>query len=383
MVNVEGSTDSIKRKIEVFKEAGLTDAVKEEEAKLAQLLTPPAPGWLIENWLPSGHKGQLTAPEGSFKTIWMCYLGVCIATGFPVLGCKVQQGPAIILDEETPLGSLEKHLDRFSQGLGYSGYKVLQIHAQSMSGFRFGRKTCLDQLLATISQVQPRLITMDSLIAMLPSGRQGVVENDSGTGEIIRDDLNRILVAAPSCATLLAAHSKKPVSELNLEELRLADMQTLVRGHGSIVGEGCDTGFVVKKLSQYPDPTRFAVITKPRRQAIPMSERIVYVELEEEKYGDGWAKLKEISADLIPPSKYAITIFRIFADGKSHSSKEIVREYALYTKGQLILGVEELLNRKVIIHDVKPQVYYLNPQHAQECNADYLKALKNPDMGSV
>jgi RecA-family ATPase len=147
MFYIEGSVDTIRRKIEVFKDAGLTDAVKEEETKLAQLLAPPASGWLIENWLPSGHKGQLTAPEGSFKTIWMSYLVVCIASGNMVLGNKVLQGPVIIIDEETPLGSLKKHLNRFSQGLGYTSYDVLPITVMSMTGFRLGRKTEFDKLL--------------------------------------------------------------------------------------------------------------------------------------------------------------------------------------------------------------------------------------------
>ena len=160
-------------------------------------------------------------------------------------------------------------------------------------------------------------------------------------------------------------------------------MHSLVRGHGSIVGEGCDTGYVLKKLSQYPEPTRFAIITKPRRQAIPMSRKIVYVEMEEEAYGKGWARLKEISAELIPPSKYAKAIYKLFSDGQPHSGKELTQKYALYTKGQISIGVEELLSRKVILHTGKPQVYYLNPKRKSECNDEYLDALKNPDKGSI
>ena len=377
---VPGTVEFLRRKIDVFEQAGFS--TQEEEAELVTIASCD-PDWLIENWLPIGHKGQITAPEGSFKTIWMTYLAVCIASGNPIFGCRVQQGLALVIDEETPLLSLERLLDRFSQGLGYSSCKDLPIEIKSMEGFRFGRKTCLDIVLTTILQIQPIYISLDSFIAMLPSGRQGVVENDSGTGEIIRDDLNKILAAAPLCSTLLAAHSKKPVSEFSIEELRLADMQSIVRGHGSIVGEGCDTGYVIKKISEYPHPTRFAVITKPRRLAIPMSVRPVYVEMEEEAYGKGWARLKEISSDVIPPSKYAIALYKRFADEKPHSSKDIVREFALYTKGQLIMGVEELLNRKVVLHTTKPQVYYLNPKRKSECNDAYLAALKNPDKGSI
>jgi len=64
----------------------------------------------------------------------------------------------------------------------------------------------------------------------------------------------------------------------------------------------------IKKLSQYPEATRFSIITKPRRQALPMSRKVVYIEMEAEAYGKGWARLKEISAEVIPPSKYAKAI---------------------------------------------------------------------------
>jgi hypothetical protein len=374
---------TLRKKVDVFKKAGLVKAAQEEEKLIAELTRDFDPAWLIEDWLPLDHKGQLTAPEGSYKTIFMSYLAVCIAAGMPIFGCRVLQGSVLMVDEETPLVSLEKHLDRFSQGLGFTNHKALPIEIYSMKGFRLARKTELDKLIKVIDHVKPRLITLDSLIAMLPSGRQGVVENDSTIGQCVRDDLNLILKTNPTSSTLLSAHSRKPVSEYSLEELRLADMQVMVRGHGSIVGEGCDTGFVLKKISEYPAPTRFAIITKPRRQAIPMSARTVYVEMEEEEYGKGWAKLKEISAELIPPSKYASDLYKLFVGGEAYSSKKIVSDYALYTKSQLILGIEELLNRKVIIRTDKPQTYRLNPSHKTECNSEYVDALKNPDVGSI
>jgi hypothetical protein len=218
---------------------------------------------------------------------------------------------------------------------------------------------------------------------MLPGGPQNIAENDSGIGEAIRDDLNKILAAAPMTSILLVSHSKKPVSEYSLEDLKNSQMQSLVRGHGSIVGEGCDTGFVLKKISGYREPTRFAIITKPRRQAISMSGKVIYVEMEEEKYGKGWARLNEIPADAIPPSKYAKAVYRLFKDNQSHGSRELVTTYQLYTKVEITEGVEELLSRKVIVHGVKPQTYLRNPLANNECNGEYLLSLENPDTGSI
>ena len=347
--------------------------------KTRQDFEPETPPWLIENWFPLGHKGMDTAPEGSFKTIWGCWLSVCVAAGIPVFGHPVQQGNILIVDEETPETSLTYHLDRFSAGLGLR-LKDLPIHIYCMKGFRFGRKSEMDKLLERVLKLNPILIRMDSLLAMLPSGRQTISENDCHLGEIVRDNLNDLV--SPECSILLAAHSKKYIAELPLSELRDQAMQVIVRGHGSIVGEGCDTGFILKKISENPEPTRFAIITRARRQAIP-ANAIRYIEMKEQRYGEGWAKLEEISADSLPPSHLAKMIYPIFEvrDNKgslNHSSQWITRTFAFLTRTECKLGVRELLNRRVIV-ETSPQNYAKSPNMFSDCRSEYLKELSRTE----
>jgi len=182
-------------------------------------------------------------------------------------------GPVLIVDEETPKSSLEDQLNRFSQGIGVGDYSQLSITVYHMEGFRFGRKSELNKLLDVVRALQPTLITMDSLIAMIPGGRQGFGETNSETGIAMRDDLNQILNACPNCNILLAAHCGKPLAEWSVEQFDKAEMQTLVRGHGALVGEVCDTGFALKKLNERP--LQFAIITKARRAAVEMSSKVV------------------------------------------------------------------------------------------------------------
>jgi hypothetical protein len=85
------SETGIRARIEAVKKAGLGNALKEEEAKLEKLVEFIKSDWLLDEWLPKGHKGQLTAPEGSFKTIFMIYLDVNIASEFPVFGRLVNR----------------------------------------------------------------------------------------------------------------------------------------------------------------------------------------------------------------------------------------------------------------------------------------------------
>ena len=55
------SEENIRARVEAYKKAGIYDAVREEEAKLAWLTALAGSGWLIEDWLPIGSKGQITA----------------------------------------------------------------------------------------------------------------------------------------------------------------------------------------------------------------------------------------------------------------------------------------------------------------------------------
>lgn len=351
--------------------------------KTRQDFEPILPSWLVSDWIPLGHRVMDVGPEGSFKTMWGAYLSVCIASGYNrIFQHDTLSGPVLIVDEETPESSLNNHLDRFSRGMGLK-YSKLPIYPYCMTGFRFGRKTELNKLLSYIKAIKPIFIRMDSMLAMLPSGRQSISENDCHLGETIRDDLIAILKENPECSIMLSTHTKKFVSDISFQDISKYDMQFLVRGHGSIVGEGCDTGLIIKKISEHPNPTRFCITTKPRRQAIPTSSRVVYVELEEEEYGEGWARLKEISPDSLPPSDLARSIYPLFkgslASGKvpELSLEKIYRKTAILSKKECRAGMSELFSKKVIVISMEPLTYELNPFVDIEVNNDYLRVLNN------
>ena len=328
--------------------------------------------WYIHDWYPLGHRIMDTSVEGSFKTNLGCWLSICTATGEPFLGQDTQQGNVVIVDEETPKATLEDKIARFALGLGYDWHD-LPIDIHSMQGFRFSRKTALDWLLKIVGKAEPQLLRMDSVIAMLPGYRQGLVENDSSVGIALKDDLDKLLLFCKNIS--ISAHAKKFIAELGLKQLMSLDMQEIVRGSGSIVGEAADTGIVIKKLSEYPEPTRFVLITRARRKAIPMSIAPVFVELEEESYGKGWARLKRIDPVALPPSGVARALFPLFSDGHDVTAEVIVRKAAFFSKAECRAGMEELLERKVLNNSQGSFVYRLNPNAQLECEKQYLKLL--------
>jgi len=332
--------------------------------------------WLIDKWFPKGNRGIDAAPEGGCKTIMGLWWASCIAAGEPIFGHEVYQGPALIIDEETPEPILEDLLNRFAQGLGHASYLDLPITLLSMEGFRFGRKTTLPVFMDMVRAVQPVFIRFDSYLAMLPGGRQGLSENNSESGIAARDRLNEMMALSPGCNTLLAAHSGAPVVGWSLDEISKHEMNDLVRGHKSIVGEACDTGFFLKKLSQYPEPLRFAIRTIARRGAVPMVAETVFVEMQEKAYGKGEAKLVQIPPVPVPPSKLAKEFFRFFLDKAPHTWQEIGKNSALYTRKQNQEALDELLGHHIILNHTKPFTYALNTKYQKECENDYLAKLK-------
>ena len=334
----------------------------------------PEQEWYIQDWYPMGHRIMDTAVEGSCKTILGCWLAVCTATGKKFLGQEIVQGSVVIVDEETPHATLEDKVKRFALSFGYKDWRELPISIHSMKGFRFARKTAMDWLLKILSKDEPpQLLRMDSVIAMLPGFRQGMVENDSSVGIALKDDLDKLLLFVNNIS--ISAHAKKNVTDMTPKQLRATDMQAIVRGSGSIVGEAADTGIAIKKISEYPEPTRFVIVTKARRKAIPMSAEDVFVEMKEEAYGKGWAKLERIDPIALPPSRIALDLFQFFQDSSEITAEYIVKKAALYIKGEIRAGVEELIDRKAIINSNGAFTFSINPMLNAECEKHYIKSL--------
>lgn len=333
------------------------------------------------------HKNMIGNGEGGHKTQTCGQLTVSVASGQPFLGMSVEQGSVMIVDEETPWEDLDFLLRRFALGLGCEHWRDLPITVRSKQGFRFSRRTELDRLIRELERMNsaPRLLCIDSVLACLPGGRQGLDENNSTVGIAIRDDMDTILQAFPSRGIMTTAHFRKTTGDLTYKEVRDSNMQDLVRGHGSIVGEGCDTGFAIFNISQTigsedPTPTRFAIIPKARRRAVPMGE--VYVELKEEAYGRGWARLERIPPVVIPPSNVALAVASLLSRVPVNQ-QHINREAALYSRKEKLDAIEELLQHRVIVHGTDPLTYDLNPQRESQADSEYLRVLREGVSGEV
>jgi hypothetical protein len=333
--------------------------------------------WIINDWYPAGDRIETIAPEGSFKTTWGAYKAVCISSGNDCLGHRVKQGAVVIVDNETPKASLENHLNRFSEYFGFKAYTELPIFIYPRRDFVFDRKTELDKLTDFISKKHPVCIILDSLLSMLPLGTQrNLNENSSNLGGVLGRDLAKILSATADAVTDLNVHTKKSVGDYDISQITQSHVQSLVRGHSSIVGQGADSCLILKKISEHPAPTRFCIITRSRRTALPMDSKITYVEMKEQSFGHGAANLQEIDPMGLPPSKEAKQVYLLLrAAIGAVVTKVMVRELALLTKVQVSQALDELVKHKAVIELQAGLSYQLNPNIQIECNKDYLHEL--------
>lgn len=333
-------------------------------------------GWLVEDWLPIGHRGMIASVEGCFKTMLKCWWSVCVAAGKPIFGKKVEQCPVLIIDEETPQPDLVKHLHRFAVGLGFKGWTDLPIEVLSQRGFRIGRKTLMDRIvLPKIRKINARFVSLDSVYKCLPEDER--YENDSSVGGKLGADLDTMLREMTDGTILVNAHCRELMGELSVKNLKAYEMSDLVRGIGSIVGQACDTGYLIKKISEPPEPTRFVIVTRARRRAIPMTAHDIYVEMiEPEGYGLGGATLQQIDPVVIPPSRLAKSLFALIEDSDDGcSGATIRRESALYSSVAVLNELDELEARGAII-SLGAFKWAKNPNLTEEVDEDYIANLK-------
>jgi hypothetical protein len=341
------------------------------------------PEWLVDGWLPLGHRIMDVAHAGSYKTTFGVGLGCHIATGKPIFGREVLQGPVVFIDEETPVSSLDNHINRFCLGLGTTYDKLYAkrlIIRTSKEGFRFGKRDkAFTDIINAIKKIKPVYVRMDSFAAMLPNGMK---ETDGNAGKVIQDNLTEILeVVDNQCSILLSVHTKKDYTKFTFEDAKNSVLEAIARGHGSIIAEGCDTGLVFFKISEHPDPARFAIINKARRGAIPATDKIMYVEVKEQEYGKGWERLELMAKAVIPPTQFAIALYPIFAEISQgggpvqRTTEDIKKKANLLSNSECRIGLTELMDHKIILYGTRPMTVRLNPKDS-EIDPEYLSLLK-------
>ena len=185
----------------------------------------------------------------------------------------------------------------------------------------------------------------------------------SEAGAAIQEAFSSFLKIKPDMAIVITAHMNQESGKMSIPEWKKADMPSLVRGHGSIVEQGCDIGYSFKKLSEDPDPRRVVLIPKARRvSVIPEVANGLYLELQEQEYRKGWMTFIRIAPTPPLPSKDTARVFMLIekCDGLGCQSTSISKQSnAELTKSDIKSALIELQIAKAIVQ-ISPFTYKVN-----------------------
>jgi len=278
---------------------------------------------LITGFCDAGRRILDAGSEGASKSVLAYHLAACVAEGdgtevfnsievegkiIPAMKV-VGGGNVLMVDEDsTSQQDVENKLDRLALGRGFPDRNHLQYHIQVLhkTGFKFGGVH--PELAERVRVLLPALLVIDSLVAC--SNRARHTEHDPHLGLDAAAAIDEIHEASPFTTIWMLAHTGKSKEGWDMEDYRAAPMQDLVRGHGSVVGQVCDTGYFHLKLSNQPDPLRFVLIPKLRRD-VTLAADPIYCELQEAEGSDGWARVIRIPPITPPPTKVDLFMFRV------------------------------------------------------------------------
>ncbi len=134
---------------------------------------PPMP-WIVEGVLPEAQTLGIGGMAAYGKSWLLLTMAAAIASGRPWLEhFPTRPGPVLYLDEESSEYELRRRLHRLTEGLGLDP-KALGVNFVLSSGLRLSDLGGLARLEATIKEIHPLVIMVDTLIRIL-----GYDENDA------------------------------------------------------------------------------------------------------------------------------------------------------------------------------------------------------------
>lgn len=198
-------------------------------------VVPPV-AWVVEHVVVAGEATLLVADGGAGKSFFALAMSLCVAGGEPFLGCDVQQGRVLYVDEE---GSPDLALQRLYQ-LGATEEQKAQLDYLNFEGIDIIRHP--DLLIEDALLVKPRLIVIDSHAKVTRVGE----ENSNNEMGMAWDEGFLPLARRSGAAVLVIHHTTKDGSSRGATQIRNSADQVLT-------------------MKRQPDGSQVVYPSKPRR----------------------------------------------------------------------------------------------------------------------
>jgi hypothetical protein len=148
---------------------------------------PDLPKWLIRQLVPAAGRLLIAGQPEAGKSLLAQELAVCVATGLPALGVDYYgvsgpQGPAVVVDEESPPRALYERFEAnfASKGLSLAAPEVAErLRLYSLQGVSQANPETWAALAQEVRRLRPALVVLDAAIRMI-NGSDNEAETVSG-----------------------------------------------------------------------------------------------------------------------------------------------------------------------------------------------------------
>ncbi|WP_287001748.1 MULTISPECIES: AAA family ATPase [Gordonia] len=182
-----------------------------------------ARNWLVHGLWPAGSYGALAGEKKTLKSYMALLLAVAVASDRKYLSeFEVDHGAVVYMAAEGGRDQFKLRFQEVCHGYGLIGKarKQIQFHATNYRA-QLGSEEFVENIRAALVQWSPKLLVLDSLYNIHPSGVETANLYDRGAMLAEVSDLVRE-VSGGTCALIIVDHFKKSTGALDLHNVSMS-----------------------------------------------------------------------------------------------------------------------------------------------------------------
>lgn len=269
--------------------------------------------WLVERLLALGHVNLFVAQPGIGKSFLVEDLAVSVAYNKPFLGLPTQHGDVVLIDEDTPIDTLQERLKKFSASCPPKGRNTLFVHSKEGHSLK-----SIEQLIESYPKAV--LVIIDCLVALSDNLNLDNTADASKAGQSmqkIKAD-NRTVIFIHHISAKYNLAPDELMSHPNPQGLSMNNTRLVSACDTLYLGASPDTDGILRTLY---------LRTKSRRRTIPLSSFVTNLHDNKKAMFFEFGKSIDLRTSLDRDQSRVLEIFEV---GQEFSIQNMVTDSAQY-----------------------------------------------------